>query len=64
MLTAILSPTNRVSLTYISRGTLYLIATMFGSSAIRAHSYGLIRSPESSWLHIAMPMSNFSLMVL
>ena len=43
VLTWILSPTMRVSRTYISRGTLYLIATMFGSSAIRAHSSGLIR---------------------
>ena len=37
------SPASRVSLAYISRGTLYLMATIFGSSAIRAHSSGLIR---------------------
>ncbi len=46
----ILSPTIRVSRVYISRGTLYLIATMFGSSAIRAHSSGSSdsRSPRGS----------------
>ena len=43
VLTRILSPASRVSRAYISRGTLYLIATTFGSSATRAHSSGLIR---------------------
>ena len=43
VLTMSLSPASRVSRAYISRGTLYLIATTFGSSAMRAHSSGLIR---------------------
>ena len=43
VLTISLSPASRVSSAYISRGTLYLIATTLGMSASRAHSSGLIR---------------------
>ena len=43
VLTKILSPASRVSRAYMSRGTLYLMATTFGMSATRAHNSGLIR---------------------
>ena len=42
VLTRSRSPASSVSLAYISRGTLYLIATMLGIPATRAQSSGLI----------------------
>ena len=38
----------------------YLMATIFGRSAMRLHKSGLIRYPLSGWLHMAIPISTCS----